>query len=346
MPSAVRIRAAARLNARIFEVHVHRGAFTIVRTGPPIRVRMLRTPVRQCRRVVCRWTCGTRPAGRPLRTPDGRLMMVMQRRPLGSGPEHRWSGIGRRCATKSPRWRAQFIARRPDAHGRHVASARQQRSVRAILDEHLLAFWLVRHGDRRQRTPVPRVNALGLWSYDLKQRIVARGGSVQGFDDATIPASIRAIYKTAWELPMRVIVEHAIGRGPYICQSQSMNLFKADPTPEWLTRSLLYAWKGGLKGGMYYLRTRPAVDPIAFTLAKADILEAATAATATSAAALLSASSATISPHKTDASSSDESAAAMPLSSSTGSGLDTAACPRRPARGPNGEYVPCEVCSS
>ena len=191
---------------------------------------------------------------------------------------------------------------------------------------------------------------VGLWSYNLKQRIIARGGSVQSFDDATIPAWIRALYKTAWELPMKVIVDHAIGRGPYIDQSQSMNLFKADPTPEWLTRSLLYAWKGGLKGGMYYLRTRPAVDPIAFTLAKADILEAATAATATSAAALLSASSATISKPKTDASSSDESAGAMPLSSSTGSGLDTAAaaatCPLRPPPGPNGEYTPCEGCSA
>ena len=94
----------------------------------------------------------------------------------------------------------------------------------------------------------------GIWTEDMKQQIVARNGSVQGI--AGIPLEIQGRYKTAWEMKQRVLIDMAAGRGAFIDQSQSLNLFVADPNYAKLTSMHFYAWKAGLKTGCYYLRTK------------------------------------------------------------------------------------------
>jgi len=105
---------------------------------------------------------------------------------------------------------------------------------------------------------------LGIWNKELYHKILANNGSVQSIDE--IPANLKAVYKTAYELKMVDILKQAIGRAPYIDQSQSMNLFMKTPDFSKLNSSHFYAWKHGLKTGMYYLRTQPAVDAIKFGL--------------------------------------------------------------------------------
>ena len=105
---------------------------------------------------------------------------------------------------------------------------------------------------------------LGLWSDTMKQRIVAANGSVQGLED--IPESVRLRYKTSWEIPQKVLIDMAAARGAFICQSQSLNLFVADPTYSKLTSMHFYAWKKGLKTGCYYLRTKAPVAAQKFTI--------------------------------------------------------------------------------
>ena len=107
---------------------------------------------------------------------------------------------------------------------------------------------------------------LGLWGPSMKNRILAQQGSVQGIEE--IPAHLREVYKTVWELKMRSIIDMAAERGAYIDQSQSLNLFVAAPTTAKLTSMHFYSWKKGLKTGCYYLRTRPAADAIQFTVDK------------------------------------------------------------------------------
>ena len=105
---------------------------------------------------------------------------------------------------------------------------------------------------------------LKIWSEDLKQQIVARNGSVQGI--AAIPEEIQARYKTSWELKQRTLIDMAANRGAFICQSQSLNLFVADPTYAKLTSMHFHAWKQGLKTGCYYLRTKAPVTAQKFTV--------------------------------------------------------------------------------
>ncbi len=105
---------------------------------------------------------------------------------------------------------------------------------------------------------------LNIWSEDLKQQIVARNGSVQGI--AAIPAEIQSRYKTSWELKQRCLIDMAANRGAFICQSQSLNLFVADPTYAKLTSMHFHAWKQGLKTGCYYLRTKAPVTAQKFTV--------------------------------------------------------------------------------
>jgi len=104
----------------------------------------------------------------------------------------------------------------------------------------------------------------GIWCEELKQQIVARNGSVQGI--AAIPEEIQSRYKTSWELPQKVLIDMAAARGAFICQSQSLNLFTADPTYAKLTSMHFYAWKKGLKTGCYYLRTKAPVSAQKFTV--------------------------------------------------------------------------------
>ena len=105
---------------------------------------------------------------------------------------------------------------------------------------------------------------LGIWSDAMKQAIVARNGSVQGIP--SIPEEVQARYKTSWEIPQKTLIDMAAGRGAFICQSQSLNLFVADPNYARLTSMHFYAWKKGLKTGCYYLRTKAPVAAQKFTV--------------------------------------------------------------------------------
>jgi ribonucleotide reductase alpha subunit len=104
----------------------------------------------------------------------------------------------------------------------------------------------------------------GIWSEGLKQKIVAMNGSVQ--EIAEIPDEIKPVYKTSWELKQRTLIDMAAARGAFICQSQSLNLFVADPTYSKLTSMHFYSWKKGLKTGCYYLRTKAPVSAQKFTV--------------------------------------------------------------------------------
>jgi ribonucleoside-diphosphate reductase alpha chain len=108
--------------------------------------------------------------------------------------------------------------------------------------------------------------ALGLWDNDMKNRIIAANGSIQQI--TSIPEEIRELYKTVWEIKQRTIIDMAADRGAYICQSQSLNLFVSNPTASKLTSMHFYAWKKGLKTGMYYLRTQAAAQAVQFTVEK------------------------------------------------------------------------------
>jgi ribonucleoside-diphosphate reductase alpha chain len=105
---------------------------------------------------------------------------------------------------------------------------------------------------------------LGIWNDKLKNSIIAANGSVQNIDE--IPQNVKDIYKTVWEIKMKTIIDMAADRGAYICQSQSLNLFVQEPNFAKLTSMHFYAWKKGLKTGMYYLRTKAAADAIKFTV--------------------------------------------------------------------------------
>jgi ribonucleoside-diphosphate reductase alpha chain len=104
----------------------------------------------------------------------------------------------------------------------------------------------------------------GVWSEALKQKIIAQNGSVQGLDE--VPDAVQKLYKTAWEIKQRTLIDMAADRGAFICQSQSLNLFVADPTYAKLTSMHFYSWKKGLKTGIYYLRTRAPVMAQKFTV--------------------------------------------------------------------------------
>ncbi|HLT34126.1 MAG TPA: ribonucleoside-diphosphate reductase subunit alpha [Aquaticitalea sp.] len=105
---------------------------------------------------------------------------------------------------------------------------------------------------------------LGLWNEGLKQEIMRANGSIQNID--IIPQDIKELYRTVWELSMKDIIDMSRHRGYFIDQSQSLNLFMEGATMAKLTSMHFYAWKSGLKTGMYYLRTKSAVDAIKFTL--------------------------------------------------------------------------------
>jgi ribonucleoside-diphosphate reductase alpha chain len=107
---------------------------------------------------------------------------------------------------------------------------------------------------------------LGLWDDDMKNRLIAANGSVQNIPE--IPENLKVLYRTAWEIPQRAILDMAADRGAYICQSQSLNVFMENVNNSKLTSMHFYAWKKGLKTGMYYLRTKAATDAIKFTVDK------------------------------------------------------------------------------
>lgn len=107
---------------------------------------------------------------------------------------------------------------------------------------------------------------LGLWNNSMKNKIIANNGSIQNIVE--IPEDIKELYKTVWEIKQRNIIDMAADRGAYICQSQSLNLFVDSPSAAKLTSMHFYAWKKGLKTGMYYLRTQAATQAVQFTIEK------------------------------------------------------------------------------
>ena len=104
----------------------------------------------------------------------------------------------------------------------------------------------------------------GLWTASVRNQIIADGGSVQNV--AEIPQDLKNLYKTVWEISQKTILDMAADRGAYICQSQSLNIHMGQPTTGKLTSMHFYAWKKGLKTGMYYLRTQPKAAAIQFTV--------------------------------------------------------------------------------
>ena len=106
--------------------------------------------------------------------------------------------------------------------------------------------------------------ALGLWNTDMRDKIILNNGSVQAIEE--IPEHIRSIYRTTWEISQKVVIEMAADRQPFIDQTQSMNLWLEKPTFGQVNAMHFYAWKLGLKTGMYYLRSRSASDNVKVTV--------------------------------------------------------------------------------
>jgi len=107
----------------------------------------------------------------------------------------------------------------------------------------------------------------GLWNRDMRLKIMSANGSIQNISE--IPQDIKDLYKTAWEISQKSILELAADRGAYICQSQSLNIFMENANFAKLTSMHFYGWEKGLKTGMYYLRTKAATDAIKFTVDQA-----------------------------------------------------------------------------
>ena len=104
----------------------------------------------------------------------------------------------------------------------------------------------------------------GLWTSNVRNQLIADKGSIQNI--RSIPDDLKSLFKTTWEIKQKVVIDMAANRGAYICQSQSLNIHMGEPTTAKLTSMHFYAWKKGLKTGMYYLRTRPKADAIQFTV--------------------------------------------------------------------------------
>ena len=105
---------------------------------------------------------------------------------------------------------------------------------------------------------------LGIWNVDMKNKIIENNGSVQNIE--SIPVNIKELYKTVWEIKQKVLINQAIDRGPFICQTQSMNLFFEEPNQSILSSALFHGWKNGLKTGSYYIRTKPKAQAQQFTI--------------------------------------------------------------------------------
>jgi ribonucleoside-diphosphate reductase alpha chain len=112
---------------------------------------------------------------------------------------------------------------------------------------------------------------IGLWNDNMKNELISANGSVQKI--AAIPQNLKDLYRTAWEIKQKTLVDMSADRGAFICQSQSLNIFMQDPNFGKLTSMHFYAWKAGLKTGMYYLRTKAASDAVKFTVDRKSLAE-------------------------------------------------------------------------
>ena len=110
---------------------------------------------------------------------------------------------------------------------------------------------------------------LGMWTAEVRTEIIANNGSIQTMN---LPTELRELYKTVWEIPMKTLINMARDRAPFICQSQSLNLFLSEPTPSKVSSMHFYAWKKGLKTGCYYLRTKAAAKAQQFTVEPSNCL--------------------------------------------------------------------------
>jgi ribonucleotide reductase alpha subunit len=135
-----------------------------------------------------------------------------------------------------------------EPYATHIFTRRTLAGEFIVINKHLVAALLEK----------------GLWTVALKDLIIANNGSVQGV--AGIPEDIQALFKTVWEIKQKTLIDMAAERGPYICQSQSLNLFLGDPDYRKLTSMHFYAWRRGLKTGIYYLRTRAVASAQKFTV--------------------------------------------------------------------------------
>ena len=179
---------------------------------------------------------------------------------MPGGDRHDWSGLRSKIAEHGVR-NSLLVAPMPTAstsqilgnnecfepYTSNIYARRVLSGEFTVVNNHLLAD----------------LTELGLWDPSLKNDLIANNGSVQGLD---IPDNLKAIYKTVWEIKQRVLVDMAADRGAFIDQSQSFNVHMSDANSGKLTSLHFYAWKKGLKTGMYYLRSRAAADAVKFTV--------------------------------------------------------------------------------
>lgn len=135
-----------------------------------------------------------------------------------------------------------------EPYATHIFARRTLAGEFIVLNKHLVKALLSR----------------GLWTNAVKDAIIGNNGSVLGL--ACVPEDLQRVFKTVWEIKQKTLIDMAADRGPYICQSQSLNLFVADPSYSKLSSMHFYAWKRGLKTGIYYLRTKAAVTAQKFTV--------------------------------------------------------------------------------
>ncbi|KAF9061014.1 ribonucleotide reductase [Rhodocollybia butyracea] len=178
-------------------------------------------------------------------------------------PLWEWVGLKARIAEKGLR-NSLLVALPPTVSTSHILSNNEcfepyttnvyTRRV-AAGDFQVICPWLIKE-----------LVALNLWDERMKNKLILNGGSVQNIPE--IPDDVKSIYKTVWEISQRCIIDLSADRGAFICGSQSLNIFLAKPSVKQLTAMHFYGWQKGLKTGLYYLRTRPAVDAIQFTVDK------------------------------------------------------------------------------
>jgi ribonucleoside-diphosphate reductase alpha chain len=104
----------------------------------------------------------------------------------------------------------------------------------------------------------------GIWNEDMRNKLLATRGSLQNIPE--IPQKLKDVYKTVWEIQQKYLIDHSVARGPYVDQSQSLNLYFADGNPDKITKAHFYGWKKGLKTGSYYIRTKPTINAASFTM--------------------------------------------------------------------------------
>ena len=143
-----------------------------------------------------------------------------------------------------------------EPYATHIFTRRTLAGEFIIINKHLVAALIER----------------GIWSPEVKDAIIGNNGSVAGLP--MIPSDLQAIFKTVWEIKQKTLIDMAADRGPYVCQSQSLNLFMGDPDYRKLTSMHFYAWRRGLKTGIYYLRTRAVASAQKFTVEPVRVISA------------------------------------------------------------------------